>query len=96
VGLTFKQLVHTGYISAYRAIELLSTNPRRILNISPIHFEIGKPLNATLIAPDLEWMVDTSQFVSKSRNSPFQNYLLRGKSVGIIHKGKLILPQTTL
>jgi dihydroorotase len=96
VGLTFKQLVHTGCISAYRAVELLSTNPRRILNLPPIHFEIGKPLNATLIAPDLEWMVDTTQFASKSRNSPFQNYILRGKSVGIIHKGKLILPQTTL
>ncbi len=96
VGLTFTTLVHTNRISAYRAIEMLSTNPRRIMNLPPIRFEVGKPLNATLIAPDLEWTVDTSHLVSKSRNSPFHNYTLRGKSVGIIHKGKVILLQPML
>ncbi|MFN3394089.1 MAG: amidohydrolase family protein, partial [Candidatus Thermochlorobacter sp.] len=96
VGLTFTTLVHTNRISAYRAIEMLSTNPRRVMNLPPIRFEIGKPLNATLIAPDLEWTVDTSCLVSKSRNSPFDNYTLRGKSVGIIHRGKVILPQPML
>lgn len=96
VGLTFTTLVHTNRISAYRAIEMLSTNPRRVMNLPPIRFEVGKPLNATLIAPDLEWTVDTSHLASKSRNSPFHNYTLRGKSVGIIHKGKVILPQPML
>lgn len=95
VGLTFKTLVHSRLISAYRAVEMLSTNPRRLMNLAPIRFEVGKPLNATLIAPHLEWTVDTAQFASKSRNSPFRDYTLRGKSVGIIHKGKVILPQPT-
>lgn len=91
VGLTFTELVHRQRISPYRAIELLSTAPRRILNLPPIRFEVGKPLNATLIVPMLEWTVNSSEFRSKSKNSPFHHRTLRGKAVGIIHKGKVIL-----
>ncbi|MCS7211609.1 MAG: dihydroorotase [Chloroherpetonaceae bacterium] len=96
VGLTFTELVHTGRISAYRAIELLSTAPRRILGLPPLRFEVGKLLNATLIAPSMEWIVEPSQFSSKSKNSPFAHRILRGKAIGIIHKGKVILPSIVM
>ncbi|MCS7032353.1 MAG: amidohydrolase family protein, partial [Gloeomargarita sp. SKYG116] len=91
VGLTFGQLVHKNIISAYRAIELLSTNPRRLMNLPPIRFEIGREANLSFIDPDAEWVVDTSQLQSKSKNSPFKNFRLKGKAIGVACKGKVWL-----
>lgn len=91
VGLTFSKLVHERVISAYRAIELLSTNPRRLMGLPPIRFEVGKEANLTFIDPDAEWVVDTSALRSKSKNSPFHAMRLKGKALGVACKGKVWL-----
>ncbi len=91
VGLTFTELVHKNIISPYRAIELLSTIPRRLMKLPPIRFQVGTLANLSFIAPDDEWLVDTSQLKSKSKNSPFYNKHLKGKPIGVACKGKIWL-----
>jgi dihydroorotase len=89
VGLTFTELVHKNIISPYRAIELLSTIPRRLMKLQPIRFQVGSPANLSFIDPDAEWTVDTSQLKSKSKNSPFYNRHLKGKPIGTAYGGNL-------
>ena len=89
VGLTFSELVHTGRISLYRAIELLSSNPRKIMGLSPVLFEPGCPANFTFIDPEETWTYTEDLVRSKSRNTPFLNRTMKGKAVGIYHKGML-------
>lgn len=89
LGLTITELVDTKVISMSRAIELLSVNPRRILNLKPILFTPGEQANFSLIDPNAEWIVSTDSIKSKSANTPFLNRSLRGKARGIFHKGKL-------
>ncbi len=91
VGLAFTELVHKNIISPYRAIELLSTIPRRLMKLPPIRFQVGTLANLSFIAPDDEWLVDTSQLKSKSKNSPFYNKHLKGKPIGVACKGKVWL-----
>ncbi len=91
VGLTFTELVHKNIISPYRAIELLSTIPRRLMKLPPIRFQVGTVANLSFIAPDEEWTVDTSQLQSKSKNSPFYNRHLKGKPIGTACNGKVRL-----
>ncbi|MFN3344344.1 MAG: dihydroorotase [Chloroherpetonaceae bacterium] len=91
VGLTFTELVHKNIISPYRAIELLSTIPRRLMKLPPIRFQVGTLANLSFIAPNDEWIVDTSQLKSKSKNSPFYNKHLKGKPIGVACKGKVWL-----
>ncbi|NTW50792.1 MAG: dihydroorotase, partial [Chlorobiales bacterium] len=91
VGLVFTELVGKNRISAYRAIEMLSSAPRKILGLPPIEISAGKRANLTLIDPSLEWTVDPSAFKSKSHNTPFTNRRLKGKAVGIFNKGRMSL-----
>jgi len=91
VGLTFTRLVHTHILSPYRAIELLSTTPRRLMKLPPIRFQVGTLANLSFIAPDEEWTVDTSQLQSKSKNSPFYNFHLKGKPIGTAYNGMVRL-----
>lgn len=89
VGLTFTELVHKNIISPYRAVELLSTIPRRLMKLEPIRFQVGSPANLSFIDPDAEWTVDTSQLKSKSKNSPFYNRHLKGKPIGTAYGGNI-------
>ncbi|HCD35447.1 MAG TPA: dihydroorotase [Chlorobium sp.] len=89
VGLTISQLVERNIISIQRAIELLSVNPRKIMNLQPISFKEGSVANFTLIDPLIEWKVTADKLHSKSINTPFIGKTLKGKAIGIYHKGRL-------
>ncbi|WP_294347396.1 dihydroorotase [Prosthecochloris sp.] len=89
VGLTLSELVHTGKITLYRAIELLSSNPRKIMGLTPILFEPGSPANFTFIDPEETWTYTEDLVHSKSRNTPFLNRTMKGRALGIYHKGML-------
>jgi dihydroorotase len=91
LGLTISELVEKQVISLSRAIELLSTNPRRILGLEPILFKAGEKANLCIIDPERSWTVNDESFRSKSRNTPFMGRTLKGKALGIYHKGKLIM-----
>ena len=89
LALTITELVDKKVITLSRAIELLSVNPRKILNLKPILFKKGEQANFTVINPDTRWMVTPESLKSKSSNTPFFNRSLKGRANAIFHKGKL-------
>lgn len=91
VGLTVTALLEPGVISISRFVELLSVNPRKILNLPAIGIREGMKANLSLIDINAEWEVDTSKFKSKSRNSPFHGRKLRGRAIGIINNGQILM-----
>jgi dihydroorotase len=91
LGLTITELVNKGVIPLSRAIELLSTNPRRILGMETILFREGRKANLAIIDPDCEWTVSESDFGSKSRNTPFTGRTLKGRATGICLHGRIIM-----
>jgi dihydroorotase len=88
LGLAMTELVEKKFLTLYQLIEKLSRNPRQILGLPKIRIEEGEMANLTLIDPGKDWEVDVSAFQSKSKNSPFNGFKLRGKAVGIINNGK--------
>jgi dihydroorotase len=87
IGLCFTELVHKKVLTVSQLVEKLSTNPRRILSLPKITFAEGEKANITMLDPSLDWTVDISLFRSKSKNSPFQGYRLKGKAIGIVNNG---------
>jgi dihydroorotase len=91
VGLSITELVEQKYLTLNQLIEKLSVNPRRILSLPQINIEEGEIANLTLLDANFEWTVDIQSFRSKSKNSPFNGYKLKGKAIGIINNGKFHL-----
>lgn len=89
LGLALSELVHKGHLSLEQLIEKLAINPRNVLNLTVPKIEVGAEANLSVFDPDLVWTVEVSKFKSKSRNSPFNNRLLTGKSIAVINKKKL-------
>lgn len=72
-------LVRSGRISLTKLVELMSTNPARILGIDAGTLRSGSPADFALVDEGAEWVYDSS--VSRSSNSPWFGKTLRGKVV---------------
>lgn len=91
VGLAFTHLVHQGAIDLQRLIELCSVNPARIFQLRDRGtLREGAWGDVTILDPDLEWTFDVSQSKSKSRNTPFDGWKLRGAAVATIVAGRVV------
>jgi dihydroorotase len=90
VSLTFDRLVHAGVINMKRFVELWSTKPAEILNVTGGTLREGQPADITVLAPDLAVTVDATKFKSKSRNMPFGGWNLRGGVAATFVGGRLV------
>jgi dihydroorotase len=90
VGLCLTELVEKKVLTIVQLIQKLSTNPRRLLSLPEIVFKEGEAANITLLDPVAEWTVKTAAFRSKSKNSPFDGFRLKGRAIGIINNGKAL------
>src|SRR5262245_24588797 len=90
VSLTLDRLVHRGVISLSRMIELLSTNPARIFKLNRGNLKVGAAADLTIFDPNKEIKVDASKFQSKSRNTPFNGWELKGAAVAAIVGGRVV------
>ncbi|MFI4874049.1 MAG: dihydroorotase [Blastopirellula sp. JB062] len=87
LGLTATKLVRPGHLTWSQAIDKLSTTPARILGIAKGTLSVGADADVTIIDPDLQWTVDTSQYLSHSSNCPFNGWQLTGKATHVIVGG---------
>lgn len=87
LGLVMTQLVEPGVLSLPQAIAKMTKNPATILGLERGIFKKGAPASFTIFTPNEEWTVDRSHFKSKSKNTPFHNWKLKGKVFGLYNKG---------
>lgn len=96
LSLTMTYLVEGGLIDLSRLVELMSVNPARILGLNRGSLKVGEVADVTIIDPQKEVKVDVDAFISKSKNSPYHDFLLKGAATEVIVSGKLVLKDGTL
>jgi dihydroorotase len=82
-------LFRKGYINAARLVELLSTNPAKILGVKGGSLEIGSDADIAVIDPEHSFVLHERDIVSKSKNSPFIGVKLQGKALLTICGGRI-------
>ncbi len=90
-GLVCTHLYHEGIISLEMLVRLLSVNPARILGIEGGTLRQGSRADITLFDPMREWVVDPSLFYSRSRNTPFSGWKLKGAVVTVLVGGRILM-----
>ncbi len=84
------RLVHEGILTPSQLVERMAAGPARILGIRDWVLREGAPANVTLIHPDMVFNVAADRFRSKSRNTPFNGWELKGKAVCTLVSGKVV------
>lgn len=82
-------LVEPGHLTWLQLIDKLSTGPARILGLSKGTLQPGAIADVTLIDPERSWTIDSRQFRSRGRNTPFEGWTVRGQAVTVIVDGEI-------
>lgn len=90
-GLVVKNLVEPGHLDYIQLFEKMSYNPAKLYNIDAGRLQEGSKADIIIFDPYEEWIFSEEDISSKSKNTPFIGYKLKGriKAVivgGILHK----------
>ena len=90
LALALMQLVHAKKISLPDLIAKFTAAPARLLNLRKGSLSAGADGDVTVFDPDAEWIFWKHESLSKSKNSPFNGWKLKGKAVAAIVGGKKV------
>jgi dihydroorotase len=85
-------LVHQGEISLTQLISKLTCEPAKVIgrNGELGTLKTGAPANITILDPDREWIVNSRDFASKGKNTPYDGYKFKGKVMATIANGRIV------
>jgi dihydroorotase len=90
LALSLMQLVHAKRLSLADLVAKFTVNPARLLNLNKGTLSVGADADVTVFDPDCEWVFRVEDSASKSKNSPFNGWKLKGKAVATIVAGKIV------
>jgi dihydroorotase len=88
--LSLMQLAHTKKLSLPKLIEKFTSAPARLLKMDKGTLSVGADADITIFDPEKRWIFKAAETASKSKNTPFNNWPMRGKAVATIVAGKLV------
>jgi len=83
-------LVDEGVLSLEAAIGKLSTGPAHAFGLNKGTLAVGSDADVTIIDPHEQWKVDPTKFRSKSRNTPFAGWKVKGRVHTTIVGGRVV------
>ena len=89
-SLTMTELVDKGYLTIMQMAEKMSYNPAKILGLDKGVVEEGKSADLVIFDAKKEYTIDTKDFYSKGRNTPFEGKKVKGAVVATIVNGKIV------
>jgi dihydroorotase len=88
LGVVLTVLHHSLGVPLARVIDMLTTAPARVFSLPGGTLAVGSPADVTVFDPANEWTIDPQSFKSKSRNTPFAGWKLRGRVVETLIAGR--------
>jgi dihydroorotase len=95
LALALMQLYHAKRLSLAELLTKFTVAPARLLGLAKGTLSVGADADVTLLDPDREWVFAKGASVSKSSNSPFYGWRLKGKAVGTIVGGRMAWAERT-
>ena len=90
IPLALDRLVHAGLVRVSRLVELMSVNPAKILRVPGGSLAAGTPADITILAPDRTVRIEVKTMRSRSKNTPFDGWELRGAVAATMVGGRTL------
>jgi dihydroorotase len=89
IPITVKTLIEPGHLSWPEVIRKLTINPAELLRIPKGTLRPGADADVTVIDASTTWTIDPTKFLSKSRNTPYTGWEVRGRAHTVIVGGEV-------
>ena len=90
LALSLMQLYHAKRLGLSDLIAKYTVNPAKLLKLNKGTLTVGADADVTVFDPDQEWIFERAGTASKSSNSPFCGWNLKGRAVATIVGGKKV------
>ncbi|MBF0595468.1 MAG: dihydroorotase [Candidatus Omnitrophica bacterium] len=90
-ALALKELVAGGVLTLPQLVDKMSASPARVMGLeNKGDIAVGKDADLAIVDLGCEWKVTKEDTVSKSKNSPFMGWALKGRVTTTVCGGKLV------
>ena len=96
LALALLQLYHPGRMPLPDLIARFTTAPARLLRLNKGTLQPGADADITILDLDRPWVFDRERSASKSKNTPFHGWPLKGKAVATIVAGNVVWREENL
>ena len=89
-----KALVEDGVLDWPQMLAMMTIQPAKLVGLDGRgigKLGVGLPADVTIIDPELSWTIDVADFASAGRNCPFHGWNVRGRVLGTIMGGQVML-----
>ncbi len=90
LGLALTYLVHPGHLTLSALAQRMSAAPAAMLGLPEKAFVPGLSADFTVVDTSREWTVDRAALVSRSRNTPYDGWTLRGRAALTMVAGRIV------
>ena len=87
--LTLK-MVDEKVITLQKAVDLLTQQPCRLFNLDKGNLGVGKDADIVIFNPKTQYTIEPEKFKSRSKNSPYKGWKVRGKVLHTLVAGKTV------
>ena len=87
--LTLK-MVDEKVITLQKAVDLLTHQPCRLFNLDKGTLGVGKDADIVIFNPKTQYTIEPEKFKSRSKNSPYKGWKVRGKVLHTLVAGKTV------
>jgi dihydroorotase len=95
LALALMQLYHAKRLGLSDLIAKYTVAPASLLRLPKGTLSVGADADVTVFDPDKEWVFERNASASKSLNSPFYGWPLKGKAIATIAGGKKVLAENS-
>lgn len=89
------RLVEEKIISLSKMVEKLTSRPAEIFNLDRGTLGVGGIADIVIFDPDAEVVIDVSKFKSRSKNSPFDGWKVKGQVIRTLVAGKTVFSESS-
>lgn len=91
IGVILTELYHTKLFTINEIVDKMSTSPANIFAINAGSLKVGKIADVTIIDLGKEWTVDSMNFYTKGKFTPFEGKKCKGQAVATMVAGKFVM-----
>ncbi|MDR5659318.1 dihydroorotase [Serpentinicella sp. ANB-PHB4] len=91
LALGITELVNKKVLTPIELIAKMTINPAKMIGINKGTLSVGEMADITVVDPTLAYEIEVNDFVSKSKNSPFQGKKVQGKARHTLVNGDFVL-----
>lgn len=89
-SLCHTKLVVPGYLTLSQLVKLMSTTPSAMMKLNKGRIQVGMDADLAIVDTELKYVIDSNEFASKGKNTPFNGWQVQGRVLHTLRAGKFV------